>query len=171
MTIKVPTIIADCSLPSLPFKISYFRQNSIVNLSRKGEPGDARDEFEDAREGLGLDVVADGSDEDGDAAVVGAELVVVGEAERAGVGHLAQDRAHRRSHRRINNLLLIAEGSVVVVVYMVWSYKEELASSIFIALFNDSSEYAFGWKDLPFLFSHSHNHIHLLFLEMTHEEL
>ena len=94
MTIKVPTIIADCSLPSLPFKISYFRQNSIVNLSRKGEPGDARDEFEDAREGLGLDVVADGADEDGDAAVVRAELVVVGEAEGRRVRHLAQDRAN-----------------------------------------------------------------------------
>ena len=127
-------MIADCSLP---FKTSYFRQNLILNS--KGEPSDARDEFEDAREGLRLNVVADGSDEDGDAAVVGAELVVVGEAERAGVGHLAQDGAHRRSHRRINNLLLNAKGSVVVV-YMVWSYMEELATSTVIALFNDLIE-------------------------------
>ena len=74
-------------------------------------PRDPGDELEDPGERLCLDVVADGADEEGDAAVVGAELVVVGEAERAGVGHLAQDRAHRGSHRRIDNLLLTQSSS------------------------------------------------------------
>ena len=73
-----------------------------MNLSSKTEwskhaPRDPRDEFKDPCECLGLDLVADGADEDGDAAVVGAELVVVGEAEGRRVGHLAQDRAHLHS--------------------------------------------------------------------------
>ena len=68
-----------------------------INLSSI-RPRYARDEFEDPGECLGLDVVADGADEDGDAAVVGAELVVVGEAQRRRVRHLAQDRAHRGAH-------------------------------------------------------------------------